>query len=138
MSFSVDPSIEGVTSPLAPLDFCEARLMLDARFVWIILIPKREGLVEIDDLPRDDRIRLLDETVKAGEIVRKIGEALGWPIYKLNIAALGNITRQLHVHVIGRRTSDAAWPAPVWGAGQAEPWSTDEVEWVTETWAKFL
>jgi diadenosine tetraphosphate (Ap4A) HIT family hydrolase len=135
VSFAVDPSIEAVTAPLLPLPLCEARLMDDARFLWVVLIPRRPDLVELDDLGPAERTVLLEEAVKSGEILRRIGQSLGRPVEKLNTAALGNVTRQLHVHVIGRRTDDAAWPRPVWGQGEAEPWPAEEIERVRALWA---
>jgi diadenosine tetraphosphate (Ap4A) HIT family hydrolase len=93
--------------------------MLDARYPWIVLIPKVAGLVEIEDLSPADRAALLEEAVLAGEAVRSIGRGCGFAVEKLNMAALGNVTPDLHVHVVGRRKGDAAWPGPVWGAGEA-------------------
>lgn len=134
MSFAVDPSIEAVSVALAPLIVCEARLMQDSRFVWVILIPRREGLVELDDLHAEARVAVFEEAVRAGEAVRRIGDELGRPVEKLNTAALGNVTRQLHVHVIGRRSDDAAWPKPVWGVGEAVPWSKEDVARISAAW----
>jgi diadenosine tetraphosphate (Ap4A) HIT family hydrolase len=100
---------------VSDLMLCEVRLQRDARFPWLILIPKVAGARELEDLAGMDRARLMDEIVLAGRAVRAIGEALGRPVAKLNIGALGNITPQLHIHVVGRRADDMAWPGPVWG-----------------------
>ena len=127
MSFALHPDFAGTTDRLGGLGMSEVLLMRDARFPWLILVPRLEGLREIEDLPPDARAGLMEECVRAGEIVRAIGEALARRVEKLNIAALGNVTPQLHVHVIGRRSDDAAWPRPVWGMGEAAPWSEDEV-----------
>jgi diadenosine tetraphosphate (Ap4A) HIT family hydrolase len=124
--FILDPAFEATSDPLAHLPLCEARLQRDARWPWIVLIPRRAGLCEIEQLAADERVRLMDEIVLAGAAVRVIGEALGRPVEKLNIGALGNVTRQLHVHVVGRRADDPAWPAPVWGHGAAVPMSDAE------------
>jgi len=113
----IDPAFDGASEPLASLPLCEVRLQNDARFPWLILIPCIDGLVEIEDLGQGDRVRLLDEAVLSGRAVRAIGEALGRPVEKLNIGQLGNLTRQLHVHVVGRRADDPCWPGPVWGQG---------------------
>jgi diadenosine tetraphosphate (Ap4A) HIT family hydrolase len=102
------------------------RLQDDARFPWLILIPRLSGMVEIEDLSPEDRTRFLDEGLRAGALVRQMGEALGRPVDKLNMAALGNVTAQLHLHVIGRRRDDPVWPDPVWGRGIARPWSAPE------------
>jgi len=120
--FTLDPALETATALLRPYDLCEVRLMRDARFPWLVLVPRRAGAVEIEDLGAADRALLMDEILRAGDVVRRIGAALGRPVEKLNVAALGNVTPQLHVHVIGRRRDDAAWPGPVWGVGESAPY----------------
>jgi diadenosine tetraphosphate (Ap4A) HIT family hydrolase len=120
--------------PLADLPLCSARLQDDSRFLWVILVPRRPGLVEIEDLLPGERALLLEEATEAGRRVRRIGEALGRPVEKLNTAALGNVTRQLHVHVIGRRSDDAAWPRPVWGVGEATPWEPGQAQEIARLW----
>jgi diadenosine tetraphosphate (Ap4A) HIT family hydrolase len=77
------------------------------------------GAVELDDLTAADRLALLDEIAAAGRAVRAVGAAFGRPVAKLNVGQLGNITRQLHVHIVGRREDDPSWPGPVWGHGAA-------------------
>jgi len=69
----------------------------------------------------------MDEIILASEAVRAVGEVLGRPIEKLNVGQLGNVTPQLHVHVVGRRADDAAWPAPVWGFGGTEPYGVEQL-----------
>jgi diadenosine tetraphosphate (Ap4A) HIT family hydrolase len=88
------------------------RLQDDARFPWLVLIPRRTGLVELEDLEPAARATLMEEVVRAGAVVRRMASA---PVDKLNVAALGNVTAQLHVHVVGRRRDDGLWPDPVWG-----------------------
>lgn len=119
MTFFLDPAFEATSAALAELPLCSARLQLDARWPWIVLVPRIGGAVEVEDLGSADRARLMDDVVLAGAAVRAMGVALGRPVLKLNVGALGNITRQLHVHVVGRRGDDAAWPGPVWGVGTA-------------------
>jgi diadenosine tetraphosphate (Ap4A) HIT family hydrolase len=123
--FQLDSAFPRTSEPLGELDLCHARLQADARFPWIVLIPRRAAAREIEDLVREDRIRLLDEIVRAGVAVRAAGAALGLPVEKLNVGQLGNVTPQLHVHVVGRRPGDPAWPGPVWGAGAAEPYAPE-------------
>lgn len=113
--FEIDPAFVATSHTVGSLPLCEARLQGDARYAWIVLIPRLEGLVEIEDLSPDDRARLLDEVLLAGTATRAVGQALGRPVEKLNVGQLGNVTRQLHVHVVGRRVGDPAWPGPVWG-----------------------
>lgn len=123
--FSVDPAFEAGSVAAAEWALCHVRLQTDARFPWLILIPRRDRAVEVDDLTPTDRAMLLEETVRAGEVVRRLGELAGRPVDKLNIAALGNVTAQLHVHVVGRRRDDPLWPDPVWGRGGAEAYAPD-------------
>lgn len=118
--FEIDPAFVATSHALGSLALCEARLQADARYAWIVLIPRVEEAVEIEDLSPEERARLLDETLLAGAAVRAVGEALSRPVEKLNIGQLGNVTRQLHVHVVGRRLGDVAWPGPVWGHSPAE------------------
>ena len=113
--FTLDAAFEGGSQALADLELCAVRLQLDARFPWLVLIPRVDAAREIEDLSPGDRSRLIEEIVLAGAAVRAMGEAAGRPVYKLNVGALGNITPQLHVHIVGRRPDDAAWPGPVWG-----------------------
>lgn len=122
-AFALHADFEGSSHPVCDLVLCHVRLHDDARFPWLILIPRVEGAAEIEDLPAADRARLAEEIVAAGRAVRALGEATGAPVTKLNVAALGNVTPQLHVHVIGRRRDDAAGLAPVWGQGLTEPYA---------------
>ena len=98
---------------------CHVRLQDDARFPWLILIPRVEGAVELEDLSVEQRAMLMEETVLAGALVRRLGV-----VEKLNVGAIGNVTAQLHVHVVGRRRDDGLWPDPVWGRGPALPYSS--------------
>ncbi|MHC5226423.1 HIT domain-containing protein [Ignatzschineria sp. LJL83] len=92
------------------LPLCEVRIQNEARFPWILLIPKRDNIVEIIDLSIEDQEQLLKELRIASKVMQESFEA-----DKLNIGALGNIVKQLHVHVIARYETDLAWPNPVWG-----------------------
>lgn len=129
--FEIDPAFLATSEPLADLGLCHVRLQADARWPWLVLIPRVAGLRELENLSADQRARLMEEIVAAGVAVRAMGAALGRPVEKLNVGALGNVTPQLHVHVVGRRAADAAWPGPVWGAGQAAVYGAED-------WAKAL
>ena len=124
----LDPRLEADSLFVADLPLCQVRLQDDARFPWLVLVPKGPDLVELEDLEPEERAALIEEIVRAGRAVRVLGEALGMPVEKLNVGALGNIVRQLHVHVIGRRADDAAGAAPVWGVGTAERYDPDTRE----------
>ena len=128
--FQVDPAFEAGSVFVADWPLCQVRLQDDARFPWLILIPRIAGATEIEDLAPADRARLMDEMVRAGAVVRELGRALDRPVDKLNLAALGNVTAQLHVHVVGRRRDDPLWPDPVWGRGEAQR--------LSETWRSRL
>ena len=120
--FRLHADFETTSVEVGDLALCAVRLQADARWPWLILAPRRTGVAEIDQLSPADRARLMDEQVLAMAAVRAIGEARRRPVEKLNVAALGNVTPQLHVHVIGRRRDDAAWPSPVWGVGSPQPY----------------
>lgn len=123
--FVLDPAFSATSEFVADLALCQARLQADARYPWIVLVPRLAAARELEDLPAADRARLMDEILSAGAAVRAIGAALGRPVEKLNVGALGNVTPQLHVHVVGRRSDDAAWPGPVWGFGTAQAYGAE-------------
>jgi len=126
--YALDPAFITGSVALARLPLCDVRLQRDVRYPWLILIPRVSGARELEDLAASDRGRLMDEVLLAGRVVRAIGDVLGRPVAKLNVAALGNITPQLHVHVVGRRPDDAAWPGPVWGFGGAIDYDPGQAE----------
>ena len=119
--FRPDPAFEAGSVAAAEWPLCHVRLQDDARFPWLILIPRVEGAVELADLSAEQRAALMEETVRAGDLVRRLG-----PVEKLNVGAIGNVTAQLHVHVVGRRRDDGLWPDPVWGRGPVVPYTDDE------------
>ncbi|HKL53909.1 MAG TPA: HIT family protein [Wenzhouxiangellaceae bacterium] len=121
MQFELDPVLAGDTFEVASFDLCEVRLMNDARFPWLILVPRREAAVEILDLEPADQDQLWKEIRAAAESLRRTCRP-----DKLNIAALGNQVAQLHVHVVARFRSDEAWPAPVWGSGRPRRYSRQD------------
>jgi diadenosine tetraphosphate (Ap4A) HIT family hydrolase len=108
--WSLHPQLEKDTVPIG--DFALTRLLLanDANYPWLILVPRRPAIVELIDLPEDEQTTLLHEITDAARALKHITAC-----EKLNIAALGNMVPQLHVHVIVRKHNDAAWPRPVWG-----------------------
>lgn len=136
--FELHPAFPPTSEALGELPLCHVRLQADARYPWIVLIPRLEGLREIDELTVADRARLMEEIVLAGAAVRALGEARGRPVEKLNVGALGNVTPQLHIHVVGRRSDDAAWPGAVWGLGAAEAYVGDGLAAAVATSRKAL
>ncbi|WP_448098084.1 HIT domain-containing protein [Luteibacter yeojuensis] len=123
LDFTLDPRLAGDTLPVGDLPLCRLLLMRDSRYAWLVLVPRRGGMVEVADLDPDERAALWREVDTAGAALRTLA-----PCDKLNIGALGNIVRQLHVHVVARVEGDAAWPGPVWGHGAAEVYAAGEAE----------
>lgn len=108
--FTVDPQIVSDSMPVTELKLSHVRLMRDANYPWLLLLPRRSA-VEIVDLDPEDRITLMGEIATASTVLRETVTC-----DKLNIAAFGNAVRQMHIHVIARRFDDVGWPKPVWGA----------------------
>jgi len=133
--FALDPRITASSHAVASLALSELRLQDDGRFPWAVLVPRVAGAVELADLPRADQQVLLDEIAAAARWVRAVGTAWGLAVDKLNIANLGNVTPQLHWHVVGRRAADPCWPGPVWGQGTAVYLSPAQVEAARAAWA---
>ena len=115
--FSLDKRLAADTIPMGDLGLCSVLLMDDARFPWFILVPRRDGASEITDLSDEEAARLMSEI----RIATRVMVDLAKPD-KVNVAALGNVVPQLHVHVVGRFRSDPAWPGPVWGHGSRSPY----------------
>jgi diadenosine tetraphosphate (Ap4A) HIT family hydrolase len=126
--FELHPAFQPTSHALGDLALCHVRLQADARFAWLVLIPRIAGARELEDLAATDRMALMEEVVRAGAAVRAVGAAIGRPVEKLNVGQLGNLTPQLHVHVVGRRADDPAWPGPVWGAGAAQAYASEALE----------
>ena len=126
--FILNPRLEADTLHVAEWPLCLVRLMNDATYPWLILVPKRHGVTEIHELDETDRHLLADEIAQASHRLQIATNA-----FKINIAALGNVVPQLHVHVIARYQDDPAWPAPVWGRAPAVPYRDDaQTAWITK------
>lgn len=130
MGFLVHPKLAADTVFLTDWGLSRALLMNDRRFPWLILVPRRLDVSEIFDLPEMDRAVMIGEIARAGEKL-KAWARLRSSCNKINIGSLGNVVPQLHIHVVARSEDDAAWPGPVWGAGQPEPYGTDELTRIT-------
>lgn len=114
MTFKLHKQLANDTLQIGDLPLCQILLMNDARFPWLVLVPRREPAGEIFDLSMKDQQLLWQETALVAEKLKALTGA-----DKINVAALGNQVPQLHIHVIARFKDDAAWPAPVWGVGKA-------------------
>ncbi|MGN6229333.1 MAG: HIT domain-containing protein [Dyella sp.] len=121
--FTLDARLAADSVPVIDLPLCSVRLMNDARFAWLLLVPRRAGMSELHDLDEADQEQLWRDIRSTTQALRAVA-----PCDKLNIGALGNIVRQLHVHVVARMVGDAAWPGPVWGHEQPSPHGTVEIE----------
>lgn len=126
--FELDVRLEADSEHVMWLGLCELRLMNDQRWPWLILIPQRPGIEETHDLTPLDQAMLTFET---NLVAQGLKTATGCA--KINSAALGNIVRQLHVHVVARNEGDAGWPGPVWGHGPREPYRRSDLHRFIET-----
>lgn len=125
--FRLHPRLEGDTHRVAELTLCQIRLMDDARFPWLILVPRRPNIREVFELSTGDQAQLWHEATWLG---RELKQAMNGD--KLNLASLGNQVPQLHLHVIVRSERDDAWPAPVWGFGDPEPYDSQRLVSILE------
>ena len=124
-AFKLDPQLKQDTVLVADWHLCQVRLMNDSRYPWVILIPKVEDVSEIHQLADEQQQLLLGESVRLSKALEQL-----FAPHKLNVAALGNMVRQLHIHHIVRFEDDASFPRPVWGVGDAMPY---EAEALNET-----
>ncbi len=116
--FILDKKLRQDSFLLGNLELCQVLLMNDSNYPWLILVPQKNNLIEIFDLSFDEQILLLKEINFVVDLLKK-----EYPCYKFNIANLGNIVSQLHIHVIVRQKNDATFPKPVWGNAPAVPYS---------------
>lgn len=118
--YELHPQLAADTHPVASFALSELRLMDDSNYPWLVLVPRVPDAREIIDLDPMQRRGLGDEIDQASRLLRE-----AFVPFKLNVAALGNLVPQLHVHVIARFENDPAWPAPVWGRVAARPYSPE-------------
>ncbi len=118
--YELHPQLAADTHPVATLGLCDLRLMDDANYPWLVLVPRLPEVRELLDLDQSQRHVLTDEIDRATRALRDAFQP-----YKLNVAALGNLVPQLHVHVIARFENDPAWPSPVWGRVAARPYTPE-------------
>jgi diadenosine tetraphosphate (Ap4A) HIT family hydrolase len=125
--FTLDPRLQQDTLPIGDFPLCRLLLSNDSNYPWFILVPRREDVSELFQLDATDQRQLWKETTELAEMLKDSFDA-----DKLNVATLGNVVSQLHMHVIVRKREDAAWPAPVWGKYPAVPYSAEQVMAVRE------
>jgi diadenosine tetraphosphate (Ap4A) HIT family hydrolase len=119
--FSLDERLRKDTIEIGQLGLSILLLMNDCELPWLILVPERDGIRELDELSPQDRSRLIEEIAAVSAALRRL-----YCPDKINIGALGNIAPQLHIHVIGRFLNDRAWPGPIWGTGPVEPYEEEK------------
>ncbi len=107
--FKIHKKFEKTTHYIADLKLCQVRLQDNAKFPWIMLIPKRNKVSQILDLNRKDQIRLMDEIQYCSKIMKK-----NFPCDNLNVEKVGNIVPQLHIHIVPRHKKDPSWPLSIW------------------------
>ncbi|HEY9080980.1 HIT family protein [Magnetovibrio sp.] len=110
-AFTLNPILDKDTVEVTRLDICRVLLMRDKTYPWVILVPAIDELRDLDDLNASERIQVMAEIDRVSKAMKAVFQP-----YKMNVAALGNVVEQLHIHVIARFQGDPAWPAPVWGA----------------------
>ena len=120
--FEMDKRLTQDTVVLGDLALCRVLLMNDSRYPWLILVPRCAAASEVFDLTAEQQQQLWQEASLLGQVLKGLYQA-----DKINIASLGNVASQLHVHVVVRMQSDQAWPAPVWGRGEAQPYLAEDI-----------
>jgi diadenosine tetraphosphate (Ap4A) HIT family hydrolase len=121
--FVLNKQLEADTHLVCELENCSLRLLDDARWPWLVLVPRIAGIEEWHDLTKGQRIMIDDEVARIASHLKAITGC-----EKINIATIGNMVRQLHIHVIARNQGDANWPGPVWGYGEREPYEVDSAK----------
>lgn len=118
MGFSLHPRLEADTIPVKVLGLSRLLLMNESNWPWLILVPEQPDLRELHQLEAAQRVELMEEIAYVSETMERLFRPS-----KINVAALGNMVPQLHIHVVARFESDPAWPKPVWGAVPPAPYS---------------
>lgn len=126
--FTLDARLEADSEPLLWLGLCELRVMNDSRWPWLILVPQRPGIEELHDLTPLDQAMLTFEANMTAQALKNVTGCS-----KINTAALGNIVRQLHIHIVARFENDTGWPGPVWGQGLREPYKRSDLHRFAQT-----
>lgn len=120
--FVLDSRLQQDTVLIGSFPLSQLLLMNDANYPWFILVPRREAVSELFQLDSADQAALWEETTDLAATLKDTFSA-----DKMNVATLGNMVAQLHMHVIVRRREDAAWPAPVWGKHPAQPYTSEQI-----------
>ena len=130
--FLLNEKIFNDTILICDLPLCKFLLMNDSNYPWYILVPRRPNIVELFDLSKEDRIQLDNETVVVSKFIND-----SFKPDKINIATLGNIVSQFHIHIIARFSNDNAWPEPVWGKFPPKKYTARELKIILNKFGKF-
>ncbi len=124
MSFSIDPRLERDSIFIKRIGFNQVRLALDARFPWLIVVPEIHNIKELIELSDEQQQEVLRTSNMVSRALLKV-----FSPDKLNVAAIGNVVEQLHIHHVARFINDAAWPAPIWGNGTPQEYTSKELSY---------
>jgi diadenosine tetraphosphate (Ap4A) HIT family hydrolase len=127
MPFMLHPRLMVDSASIADWSLSRVLLMNDKRYPWIVLVPRRADVSELFDLDEAARVTLTNEIARVSQTLKAWAKLRGG-CDKINIGMIGNIVPQLHVHIVARTKGDAAWPATVWGKGEALPYGAAELE----------
>lgn len=122
-AWSLHPRLESDTVNIGDLPLCRVLVINDANYPWLLLVPRRTAVNEILDLDEVAQAQLMTEITRVAGVLKEVTSC-----DKLNIAALGNVVPQLHIHIVARRETDPAWPRPVWGQVPPTPHDPGELE----------
>ncbi len=130
-SFALHGRLAQDSMLITELTLCQARLLNDRRYPWVILVPMRPDIFEVHQLSTAEQQQLIAESSQVSQVLED-----QFKPDSINVAALGNVVSQLHWHVVARKQDDPAWPGPIWGVGTAEPYSDNEahalIEWLAQ------
>ena len=128
IDFELHPQLQADSWSVGELSLCSIRLINDQNYPWLIAVPQRPNIKDIHELSLDDRVQLNLESHAISQVLMQLFKG-----HKMNIAALGNVVEQLHIHHIVRFKTDCAWPAPVWGAHPAAPYTKAQAQSVIDS-----
>jgi len=131
--FALHSRLEADSVYLCRWTLCQVRLINDARYPWLMLVPEQPNITEPFELTSGDQAQLWRESMALAEWMKRYFQAR-----KMNVASLGNVVPQLHVHHVARFVNDSAWPGPVWGVGKAEPYEPERLTALCQTLTPLL
>ncbi len=133
IKFSIDPVIEQNSVFITNLSLSTIFLKNDKENPWFIIVPRKNGAVELIDLSHEEQSMLMEEITIISEFLKS-----HYQPHKLNVGSLGNLVNQLHIHVMARFSTDRAWPGPIWGTPTTQEFDYSELEDLKSKFAEFL